>query len=146
MTPSAPCTRLRIPQPSRHAFAPAVTLAFELSDKQADLGQKKGIYLELAATPTIPVGDDAPVTLTVPLKFGLSLKDYYENPVTGEDSTFGYFSGGLMALVPLSPNLDFHGGVTFYGFGDSLKAFNIDIDGNTSSGHVVGTIGLGFSF
>ena len=122
-------------------LAPAVTLAFELSDKQADGGAKKGIYLELAATPGIPLGDDAPLTLTVPIKLGLSLKDYYENPADGKDSTFGYFSGGLMAVVPLSPNLDVHGGVTFYGFGDTLKAFNDD-----SSGHVVGTIGLGFSF
>ena len=32
------------------------------------------------------MGDDAPVTLTVPVKLGLSLKDYYENPSTGEDS------------------------------------------------------------
>lgn len=127
-------------------LAPAVTIAFELSDKQADGGAKKGIYLELAATPAIPMGDDSPVTLTVPIKLGLSLKDYYERPIAGEDSFFGYFSGGLMALVPIAPNFDIHGGVTFYGFGESLKQFNANIDGETSSGAVVGTIGLGFSF
>ncbi len=122
-------------------MAPAVTLAFELSDKSADGGDKKGIYLELAATPGIPVGDDAPVTLTVPIKFGFSLKDYYENPSTGEDSGFGYLSIGLMGLVPISPNLDIHGGVLIYAFGDTLKLFNDD-----ESSKVVGTIGLGFSF
>ena len=82
----------------------------------------------------------------MPIKLGLSLKDYYERPFAGEDSFFGYFSGGLMALVPIAPNFDVHGGVTFYGFGETLKQFNADIDGKTSSGAVVGTIGLGFSF
>jgi len=121
--------------------APAVTVAFELGDKSADAGANKGIYLELAATPAIPMGDDPPLTLTVPIKLGMSLKDYYENPLTGEDSTFGYFSIGLMALKSLSPNLDIHGGVLIYGFGDTLKLFN-----NDESSQVVGTIGLGFSF
>jgi hypothetical protein len=121
--------------------APAVTVAFELGDNGADAGARKGIYLELAATPGIPLGDDAPLSLTVPVKLGLSLKDYYEHPGTGEDSTFGYFSGGLAGLVPLSPHFDIHGSLLFYGFGDALKAFN-----NDNGTQVVGSIGLGFSF
>jgi hypothetical protein len=125
------------------AVSPAVTLAFELGDNTAD-GGDKGIYLELAMTPTIPIGDDAPVTLTVPVKFGFSLKDYYQlTDANGnrEDNAFGYFSIGLMGLVPLSSNFDIHGGVLVYAFGDNLKAFN-----NGESSQVVGTIGLGFSF
>jgi hypothetical protein len=120
-------------------LAPAVTVAFELGDGSADGGANKGIYLELAATPAIPMGDDAPVTLTVPVKLGVSLKDYYE--LAGEDNKFGYFSVGLMALVPLSANFDIHGGVTVFTFGDTLKAFN-----NNKLGQAVGTVGLGFSF
>ena len=122
-------------------LSPAVTVAFELGDNGADAGANKGVYLELAATPAIPMGDDAPVTLTVPIKLGMSLKDYYENPLTGEDSKFGYFSIGLMALKALSPNFDIHGGVLIYTFGDTLKLFN-----NDDKAQAVGTIGLGFSF
>jgi hypothetical protein len=126
---------------SAFPLAPAVTLAFELGDHSADGGSRKGVYLELAATPAIPLGDDAPVTLTVPVKLGLSAHHYYENPVTGDDETFGYFSIGLAGLVPLSPNLDVHGGVTVYTFGDTLELFN-----NGDKAQVVGSIGLGFSF
>ena len=126
---------------SAFPMAPAVTLAFELGDNGADAGSEKGIYLELAATPGIPLGDNAPVTLTVPVKLGLSLKDYYEHPETGEDSGFGYFSIGFMGLVPLSANFDIHGGVTFFAFGDTLEYFN-----NAESSQVIGSIGLGFSF
>ena len=95
---------------------PAITLAFELSDKQADGGANKGIYLELAATPAIPMGDDAPVTLDGAGQVGLSLKDYYESPVTGEDTRSGTSAAASWRSVPLSPNLDIHGGVTFYAF------------------------------
>jgi hypothetical protein len=126
---------------STFPLAPAVTVAFELGDNGADAGAEKGVYLELAATPAIPMGDDAPVTLTVPVKLGMSLKDYYEHPETGEDSKFGYFSIGLMGLVPLSPNVDVHGGVTIYTFGETLEFFN-----NGDKAQVVGSIGLGFSF
>jgi hypothetical protein len=125
-------------------MAPAVTLAFELGDNGADGPNDKGIYLELAATPAIPMGDDAPLTLTVPIKLGLSLKDYYQlADENGElqDNTFGYFSIGLMALKALSPNFDIHGGVLVYALGDNLKIVN-----NGDSAQVVGTIGLGFSF
>ena len=90
-----------------------MTVAFELGDNTAD-GGDKGIYLEFAATPAIPMADDSPVTLTVPIKLGFSLKDYYElTDANGnrEDNAFGYFSIGLMGLVPLSPNFDIHGGV-----------------------------------
>ena len=122
-------------------LAPAVTLAFELGDHSADGGSRKGVYLELAATPAIPLADDAPLTLTVPVRLGLSAHNYYENPVTGDDETFGYFSVGLMGLVPLSANLDLHGGVTVFTFGDTLELFN-----NGDKAQVIGSVGLGFSF
>jgi hypothetical protein len=126
---------------SAFPLAPAVTLAFELGDHSADGGTRKGIYLELAATPAIPLGDDVPVTLTVPVKLGLSAHHYYENPVTGDDNKFGYFSIGLAGLVPLSSNFDIHGSVLVYTFGDTLELFN-----NGEKTQAVGSIGLGFSF
>lgn len=126
---------------SAFPLAPALTLAFELGDNSADGGTSKGIFLELGVTPGIPMGDDAPVSLTVPVRLGLSAKDYYENPITGEDSKFGYFSIGLNASVPLSANLDLHGGVTVFTFGDTLELFN-----NDDKAQVIGSVGIGFSF
>jgi hypothetical protein len=122
-------------------LAPSFTLAFELGENGADGPQDKGVYLELGLTPAIPMKADSKVSLTVPIKLGLSVKDYYQNPTTGEDSKFGYFSAGLMALGKITPNVDLHGGVLFYGFGDTLKFFN-----NDESTQVVGTVGIGFSF
>ena len=125
---------------SSFPMAPAVTVAFELGDNTADGGPEgKGVYLEFGATPTIPTGEA--FTLTVPIKLGFSLKDYYENPETGEDSKFGYFSIGLAALKSLTPNLDIHGSLLVYALGDTLKLFN-----NGDAAQVVGSVGLGFSF
>ncbi len=69
-----------------HVLAPSVALAFEFAKAS---GADKGVYLELGIAPAVPMADDAPVSVTIPVKVGLSLKDYY-----GED-TFGYFSAGL---------------------------------------------------
>jgi hypothetical protein len=118
-----------------HMLAPSVNLAFEFAKPE---GLDKGVYLDFGINPAIPTG--GPVTVTVPIKIGLSLKDYY-----GED-TFGYFSGGLNVLVPLSPNFDIHGGVQVLGLGDHVKNLNVNADGETSAGQFIGTIGLGFSF
>ncbi|MCC7008991.1 MAG: hypothetical protein IT184_09265 [Acidobacteria bacterium] len=119
-------------------MAPTVTAAFELGENSADGGANKGIYLELGVTPAIPM-ESSPVSLTVPVKLGLSLKDYYEG--ADGDSKFGYVSVGVMATGKISPNLDLHGGVLVYGFGDTLKAANKD-----KATQVIGTVGLGFTF
>ena len=78
----------------------------------------------------------------VPIKFGFSLSDYYE--LAGEDSAFGYFQGGGLITLPLSDGTgkygswNLHGGVDFYAFGDTTKAFN-----NGDSGKVVASFGVG---
>ena len=78
-------------------LAPYAILAFEL-DGQADGGSGEGVYLELGAAPSWPLAGGK-VTFAVPVKFGFSLSDYYEDPATGEDSKFGYFQvGGLFTL------------------------------------------------
>lgn len=122
---------------SAHPLAPTATVAVELGDKSAD-GGKKGVYFEFAVTPAIPMAD-SPVTVTIPIKLGMSLKDYYEGP--NGDSKFGYVSAGVALLGKLSDRVDLHGSVLVYGFGDTLKAFN-----NGEAAQVVGSIGLGFSF
>ena len=59
-------------------FAPYAILAFEL-DGQADAGSGEGVYLELGAAPSWPLAGGK-VTFAVPVKFGFSLSDYYEDP------------------------------------------------------------------
>lgn len=115
-----------------HMLAPSFALAFELAKPE---GLDKGIYLELGVAPAIPLGDDAPVSITIPVKFGLSLKDYY-----GED-TFGYFSAGLTLGHSITDALEVHAGFTGYGFGDVLKTVNKD-----NAGQFVGSAGLSFKF
>jgi hypothetical protein len=80
------------------------------------------------------------------IKIGLSLSDYYENPLTGEDSKFGYFSVAGIVTVPLGGTTSFgswniHGGVEYQALGDTTKFFNGD-EGN----QVIGSFGLGFSY
>ena len=115
-----------------NSWAPSAAIAFEFDKPE---GLDKGIYLELGVAPAIPLGKDSPVTLTIPVKIGLSLKDYY-----GED-TFGYISGGATLGHTFNDHFELHGGVLFYGFGDALKAVN-----NDSADEVVGSFGFSVSF
>ena len=125
--------------------------AVELTrDGQADLGARKGAYLELGIGPSWSIARRA--TLTVPAKLGLSLKDYYEHPLTGEDSKFGWFDVGGLITIPLGgiPSRyglwNVHGGADVLFFGDSTEAFNIDSDGATSQHKVVGQLGVGVTY
>lgn len=110
---------------SRFPLAPKATLAFEL-DGQADGGTARGTYLELGIRPSIKVIDArTPLSLAIPLRLGVSLKDYYEGPA-GSD-TFGFFSTGVVASVPITAGKvtwDVHGGVEMCRLGRNLKALN----------------------
>jgi len=107
---------------------PKVILAFEL-DGQADGGSNEGTYLELGVRPVVPLGAHPkyPVTLAIPAKFGLSLKDYYEGE-SGSDG-FGYFDLGGILSVPLAfmngkATWEFHGGIDILWLGENMKALN----------------------
>lgn len=111
-------------------LSPKAILAFEL-DGQADGGANKGTYLELGVRPVLPVVSSSkyPLTVAIPTKLGLSLKDYYEGP-NGSD-TFGFFSTGAVASVPLAfmngkTSWEVHGGIDIQWLGDNLKALNND--------------------
>jgi hypothetical protein len=132
-------------------YAPYGLVAFELGGDdsgQADGGQfgdgKKGTYLELGIGPSWPVAGGK-ATVGVPIKLGLSLKDYYEHPITGEDSKFGYIDAGVLITVPFAQKFNVHGGVNFLGLGDTNAFFNGDEDGDRSS-WVIASVGLGFTF
>jgi hypothetical protein len=106
-------------------LAPYGLLAFEL-DGAADGGQS-GTYLELGVGPSFPLMPNGP-TLTIPVKLGLSVNDYYEGP-TG-DTTFGFFDIGALISVPIRGipagygAWNFHAGADLLLFGDTTKAFN----------------------
>jgi hypothetical protein len=130
---------------SRFPLSPKATLAFELKG-QADGGANKGTYLELSARPTVKLIDAQryPVSLAIPLKLGLSVRDYYEGPSLNEH--FGYFDTGLIASVPLAfmpagSSWEVHGGVDFLWLGDNLRLLN-----RTDSTKPVGILGLSVTY
>ena len=136
----------KVSQASR--FNPYGTLAFELSG-QADGGSSEGTYLELGAGPAFPLKANGP-TLTIPVKFGFSLSDYYESG--GEDHKFGFFDVGGLLTFPLSKvntrfgSWNIHGGGDYLALGDTTEAFNVNADGETHSSEFIGIFGIGLSY
>ena len=113
---------------SAFPLSPKIILAQEL-DGQADGGTNSGTYLELGVRPVLKLieANRYPLSLAIPIKFGLSVKDYYEGP-TGSNS-FGYFDTGLIASVPLAfmparSAWEVHGGVDFLWLGDNMRLLN----------------------
>lgn len=113
------------------ALSPHIVLAFEV-DGQADGGANEGIYLEIGIEPgfTLLASETYPIAVSFPLTLGLSANDYYEDPNTGADETFGYFDGGIAVTVPLAfvpPDFgtwQFYASAHFLVLGDSLETFN----------------------
>lgn len=108
---------------------------------QADGGAGAGTYFEVGIGPgyTWPKA-----SITIPVKVGMSLKDYYE--LGGTDNKFGYFSLSGLVTVPLGPTTKFgawnvHFSGEYQRLGDTTAAFN---GGKKSQGIVSG--GIGFSY
>lgn len=124
------------------ALKPYALMAFELNTGehtgQADGGLKAGKYLELGVGPGF--GGDA-VSVAVPIKVGLSVGDYYEHPVTGEDSKFGFFSIAGIVTVPMGEHWNVHGGAEYQKLGKTTKFFFDD-----KSNRGIASIGVGFSY
>ncbi len=128
--------------------APYALVAFEIggdSSGQADGGTEKGTYLELGIGPSWGIAAGK-ATLAVPVKLGLSLKDYYE--LSGEDQKFGYLAGGVLVTVPLSGGKwNVHGGVDLYALGDATGAANADPEtGEARKSWAIASGGIGFTF
>jgi hypothetical protein len=125
------------------ALKPYAVVAFELTDDgQADAGAGKGTYIELGVAPGY-AGSKA--SLAVPIKIGLSGKDYYEFG-TGTDDKFGYFSIAGVVTVPMGAHANIHGGVEFQKFGDNLKSYNGFGDDHDSASTGIMSVGVGFAF
>ena len=116
------------------ALKPYVITAFEFDtgvrSGQADGGLEAGRYLEVGVAPGY-AGSKA--SLAVPIKIGASMSNYYEDPVTGVDSKFGYFSVAGVVTVPIGGTTSFgawnvHGGVEYQRLGDTLTTFNLGKD------------------
>jgi hypothetical protein len=114
---------------SGFSVGPSLTVSFELEG--TNFGDRRGSWLGLDAAPSIAVltETDYPVTLAVPLALGLSISEYYA--VDGEDDTFGFFSFGFSASVPLAFIPQDYGawsvnaGINVLVLGDTLKDANL---------------------
>jgi hypothetical protein len=137
----------------RAALKPYALVAFEFDTDQgrgqADAGLNAGRYLELGVAPGY-AGSMA--SISVPVKLGLSLADYYELNVgtadapVFQDNKFGYFSVAGIVTVPIGGTTslgawNLHGGVEFQALGDTTKSINAG-DGSK----IIGSFGIGFSY
>ena len=139
----------------KFALKPYGLIAMEtdtsIGQGQADGGVDPGTYLELGVSPTF----SAPVvSVAVPVKVGFSLQDYYENPDTGDDERFGFFSIGGIATYPLTSSSNklgqwnLHGGVEYQRLGDALQVFrrNVERQSELDANKLIYTFGIGFSY
>jgi len=128
-------------------FAPYGLVAFELKG-QADGGSNEGTYGEFGIGPSWALAG-SPVTVGIPVKVGLSLKDYYE--VGDIDNKFGYVDAGVLFTVPFTriPSnfgvWNVHGGVNYLRLGDTTKGFNAP-KGDARAGQVIVSGGIGMSY
>jgi hypothetical protein len=121
------------------ALHPHFTYLHELSAPGfAGLGAD-GNYYEIGLAPSHTFG---PVTFTIPLTVGLGSNNFYAG------DTYGYFSAGLQASIPISfipecyGKWTFSGGYTYYNLGDNVA--NATATGHKSQNVLQGAIGLTF--
>jgi len=110
------------------AFNPHALVSFEVGAApgvgQLDGGLHAGRYIELGATPRYSMRR---ATVTIPVRVGLSLGDYYE--LAGRDHTFGFVGVGALVTAPIGRRStigewNVHGGVEIQAFGETTKVFN----------------------
>ncbi len=125
----------------RAATKPYVLFAHEL-DGQADGGVEEGTYFEVGAAPGFPVGR---WTVSVPLRAGFSLGNYYEG-VLGDETLRVLQRRAVSSRSRCRAcrrrvgSWNIHGGVEYVRLGDR----NAEILGDTSK--VIGSIGIGLSY
>ena len=109
-------------------IGPYALVAFEIGAEpgtgQLDGGLRGGTYLELGAIPRLGARH---AVITVPLKVGVSLGDYYE--LGPGDNRFGFFSVAGIVSAPLGARsslgqLSVRGGVEFQVLGATTEMFN----------------------
>ena len=133
------------------AVKPYILIAREIDTDvntgQADAGLKAGTYVELGVAPSYALSK---VSVTIPIKIGLSASNYYEtdvNPIAGtsEDNKFGYFSLAGVVTVPLGATSKFGAwNVHFGGEYQRLGADGAFNAGDQNRGMF--SAGIGFSY
>jgi hypothetical protein len=129
------------------AVKPYIVIAQEFDTDvargQADGGAEAGTYMEIGVAPGYSASR---ASIAFPIKVGLSLSNYYEDPLTGNDEKFGFFSVAGIVTVPLGGTTSFgawniHGGVEYQALGTTTEFFN-----GGESNQVIGSFGIGFSY
>jgi len=130
------------------AFALKPSILIGIETQNTAMGTDQGDYMELGIAPSYAIVDSEtmPMTLTFPVKLGLSLHDYYE--LNGSDGdTFGYASTGVKLSFPLTFIPEDYGawsaagGVNVYFFGNNTRKLN-----NEDEVWVVGTWGVSMAY
>ena len=129
----------------RAALKPYAIVAHELGAEpgvgQADGGLAAGTYFESGISPGIAFSK---ASIAVPLRVGLSLRNYYE--VAGVDETFGFLSVSGIVTVPFGSGSKYgswnlHGGAEYQMLGTNTASFN-----GGDHHRVIASIGLGFAY
>jgi hypothetical protein len=108
------------------ALKPHVTALYNF-DGIAGLGQTDAWYFEFGIAPGFKAG---PISFTIPLTVGFGDENFYPG------DSYGYFSAGLNASLPLAfiPECfgawTLNGGATYYNLGSATAAVNQDQDEN----------------
>jgi hypothetical protein len=127
------------------ALNPYAGVYFETDDGNGT----EDTYLEIGINPTVysfNINPSTPVALSVPVKVGLSLDDFYVDS-GGDNELFGYGQIGVAATLPLPIPTNYGawsltGRVDYYQFfADSTEATNAG-----DSWEVVGTLGVSFTY
>lgn len=91
------------------ALNPSITVAIETGrDFRDDADSDQGIYVEPAIEPAVVYESDilGDITLSMPMRIGLSAKDYYQD-VNGGDEIFGFYDFGLKSSFNLPIHRDY---------------------------------------
>lgn len=100
---------------SSFALAPSAMLAFDMTNDG-------NTYFQVGVAPAIPV--EGPVSLSVPVALGLSLKDFYgtyDDDGNFENELFGYFKVGLAASADLAPGVSARAGIDLLFLSDATQ-------------------------
>jgi hypothetical protein len=129
------------------ALNPSLLVAFETKGEAlASANGQKGIYLGLGLAPSYTLFADSatPLTVSLPLTVGFSLKDYYT--VDG-GQTVGYVSGGPLLTAPL-PFIPSAYGTWSLRAGVQLLWLNTNLETvNTGDNFVpIGSIGVAMTY
>jgi hypothetical protein len=123
-----------------YGVSPYALVAIEL-EGQADGGLVEGRYLEVGATPSVPVPY---VALVVPIKVGLSLDGYYET--LGQDERFGFFSIGANVSVPITSERSRYGRWNLHGQAEYVRLGDANALRLGENNKVIISAGIGFSY